>query len=327
MISRRGLLIIGAGTVAWSHVTRAQQKAMPVIGVLMNDQVPDAQSGVRALVRRLGELGWTDGGNVRIDYRSDDGDADRRRNNAAELVREGLDAITTVGTPELMAAARETHTIPIVFISVSDPVGLGFVASLAHPGGNITGFANFEPAIGGKWLELLKEIAPGVTRVALLFNPETAPFNKSILRSLEAAAPSFAVQVSAAPAHDAAELEDAIAAVAREPGGGLIVGPDNFTYRHRERIIALAAKHHLPAVTPLRGFAASGSLLVYGVDLVEQARRAAAYVDRILKGANPGDLPVQAPTKFELIVNLKTAKALGLTIPQSILARADEVIE
>jgi putative ABC transport system substrate-binding protein len=329
MRRREFMTMAGGAAIAWPVAVSAQSTdRVRRIGVLASGVTTDPDADpVKAFVQALEGLGWTDGGNVGIYYRWDTGDADRRRSYAAELARLALDAIVTLGTPGLVATARETRTIPIVFMSVSDPVGLGFVASLAHPGGNITGFANFAPAIGGKWLELLKEIAPGVTRVALLFNPETAPFNASILRSLEVAAPSFAVQVSAATVHDPAELEGAIAVIAREPGGGLIVGPDNFTSQHRERITALAARHRLPAVYPLRVFARSGGLLVYGVDLVEQARQAAAYVDRILKGAKPSDLPVQAPTKFELIVNLKTAKALGLAIPQSILARADEVIE
>jgi putative tryptophan/tyrosine transport system substrate-binding protein len=329
MRRREFMTMAGGAAIAWPVAASAQSTdRVRRIGVLTSGVTTDPDADpVKAFVQALEGLGWTDGGNVGIDYRWDTGNADRRRSYAAELARLALDAIVTLGTPGLVATARETRTIPIVFMSVSDPVGLGFVASLAHPGGNITGFANFAPAIGGKWLELLKEIAPGVTRVALLFNPETAPFNASILRSLEVAAPSFEVQVSAATVHDPAELEGAIAVIAREPGGGLIVGPDNFTSQHRERITALAARHRLPAVYPLRVFARSGGLLVYGVDLVEQARQAAAYVDRILKGAKPSDLPVQAPTKFELIVNLKTAKALGLAIPQSILARADEVIE
>ena len=215
------MLLLGGAAVAWPLAVNAQSTdRVRRIGMLMSAGAtdPDAQRRVTEFVRRLEELGWTEGGNLRIDYRWDDGDADRRRSYAAELARLGLDAIATVGTPGLMAAARETHTIPIVFMSVSDPVGLGFVASLAHPGGNITGFANFEPEIGGKWLELLKEIAPGVTRAALLFNPETAPFNESILRSLEAAASSLAVQVTAARVHDAAELDGAIALATREPG-------------------------------------------------------------------------------------------------------------
>jgi putative tryptophan/tyrosine transport system substrate-binding protein len=326
MRRREFIALIGGVAAAWPLAARAQQpERMRRIGVLFGSAEDDQRSTV--FVHRLEELGWTEGGNVRIDYRWDDGDADRRRSNAAELVRLELDVIATFGTPALAATAHETRTIPIVFMSVSDPVKLGFVASLAHPGGNITGFANYEPAIGGKWLELLKEIERNVARVTLLFNPETAPFNELILQSLEAAAPTFAVRVTAARVHSAAELDGAFAAAAREPRSGLIVGPDNFTSQHHERIVALAAKYHLPAVYPLRLFAATGGLLVYGIDLVEQARQAASYVDRILRGEKPADLPVQAPTKYELVINLKTAKALGLDVPLHLQQIADEVIE
>jgi putative tryptophan/tyrosine transport system substrate-binding protein len=329
MRRREFITLIGGAAAAWPIAARAQSTGrVRRIGMLMGGGAatdPDAQR-VRSFVHGLEELGWMEGGNVHINYRWDNGDADRRRRYAAELVGLELDAIATFGTPALMATARETSTIPIVFMSVSDPVRLRFVASLARPGGNITGFANYEPAIGGKWLQLLKEIAGGVVRVTLLFNPDTAPFNELILQSLEGVAPSLAVQVHAARVHDATELDGALAA-AREPGAGLIVGPDNFVSEHHERITALAAEYHLPAVYPLHIFAASGGLLVYGIDLVEQARQAASYVDRILKGEKPADLPVQAPTKFELVINLKTAKALDITIPPTLLARADEVIE
>jgi putative tryptophan/tyrosine transport system substrate-binding protein len=325
---RRDFIAGLGGSVLWPVAVNAQSTGrVRRIGMLMgaaaND--PEAQR-VRSFVHGLEELGWTEGGNVRIDYRWDDGDADRRRRQAAELAGLELDAIATFGTPALLAAARETHTIPIVFMAVSDPVRLGIVASLARPGGNITGFANYEPAIGGKWLELLEEIARGVGRVTLLFNPKTAPFNELILQSLEVSAPSFAVRVIAARVHDGAEIDGALAAAAG-PGSGLIVGPDNFTSEYSERITALAAEHHLPAVYPLRLFIASGGLMVYGIDLVEQARQAASYVDRILRGVRPSDLPVQAPTKYELVINLKTAKTLGLAVPPTLLTRADEVIE
>jgi putative tryptophan/tyrosine transport system substrate-binding protein len=326
---RREFLSVLSGAAAWPLAANAQSTdRVRRIGMLMGGGATDPEARrVRGFVHGLEELGWMEGGNVRIDYRWDDGDADRRRRYAAELVRLELDAIATFGTPALVAIARETRTIPIVFMSVSDPVKLNFVASLARPGGNITGFENYEPAIGGKWLQLLKEIAGRVERVILLFNPDTAPFNELILQSLEGVAPSFAVQVKAARVHDATELEGALAAAAREPGVGLIVGPDNFVSQYHERITALAAEYHLPAVYPLRIFAASGGLLVYGIDLVDQARQAASYVDRILKGEKPADLPVQTPTKFELVINLKTAKALGLPVPPTLLARADEVIE
>jgi len=320
---RREFILAGGAVLACPPTGRAQPTdRMRKIGVLAlsADRLAPLQQG-------LANLGWLPGRTIGIEFRADNGDADRRRRYAAELANLEPDAIATFGTPELAAVAGATQTIPVVFLSVSDPVGLGFVASLAHPGGNITGFANYEPAIGGKWLQLLKEIAPGVARVALLFNPQTAPFNESILQTLEAAARTIDVRVTAARVGDAAELARAVVAMAGEPGAGLIVGPDNFTSQHHERIIALAAEYRLPAVYPLRLFVSGGGLLAYGVDLEEQARQAAHYLDRILKGEKPADLPVQAPTKYELLINVKTAKTLGLTVPQILLAQADEVIE
>jgi putative ABC transport system substrate-binding protein len=277
----------------------------------------------------LEHLGWTEGRNLRIDYRRYGDDADRARVLAKELVGLAPDVIHVFRTTAFAAARQETQTIPIVFAGVSDPVGRGFVASLAHPGGgNITGFTDGEHD-GSKFLELLKEIAPGVARVAVIFNPKiyTVAYNESVLRSIEAAAPAFAVKVTAARVHGVPEMERAITVAGREPNGGLIVLSDVFTVAHSELITALAAQHRLPAVYPLRLFVRSGGLLSYSVDYFEQLRQVVVYIDRILKGAKPADLPVQQPTKFYLFINLKTTKELGLTVPRSLLVLADEVIE
>jgi putative ABC transport system substrate-binding protein len=275
----------------------------------------------------LEHLGWTEGRKFRIDFLWYGGYADRSRALAKELVNLAPDAILVVGSPTVAAVRQETQSIPIVFASVTDPVGQGFVASLAHPGGNITGFINYDSTMGSKWLELLKEIAPGLARVAVIFNPSTAPLAASLLQLIEAVAPKFAVTTTAAPVDDITEIERAISAAARKPNGGLIVAPDVFNTSHHVLITALAAEHRLPAVYPFTILAESGGLLCYAVDFDELARQAAVYIDRIFKGAQPGSLPVQAPTKFRLLVNLKTAKALGLTIPASIMVQADEVIE
>ena len=271
----------------------------------------------------LQKLGWTKDRNLRIDYRW----GNRFQLHATDIAGLRVDAIVTVSTPALIAVQRETRTIPIIFTQVSDPVGQGIVKNMARPGGNITGFTNYDPAISGKWLELLKEAAPGVTRVAIVFNPKTAPYTRLYVRAIEAVAPSVKVNVTTAPVHDDAEIEATFAKHAGEQGGGLIVMTDAFTSTHRKRIIELAARFVLPAVYPYRYYVADGGLMSYGIDQVEQIRGAAAYVDRILKGEKAGDLPVQAPTKYQLIVNLKAAKALGLDMPAMLLGRADEVIE
>ncbi len=249
------------------------------------------------------------------------------RKFARELVDLKPDLILGMTTPAVTALVQETNTIPILFVNIVDPLGHGFISSMARPGGNVTGFLNFEFSMGGKWLETLKQIAPAVKRVALLFNPDTAPFAASFVRVVEDAAPSFGIEPIAIEAHDDGELERTVADFAAKPAGGLIILPDAFTTGHRDLIVALAARYRLPAVYPLRVFAASGGLISDGGDPIDIFRRAASYVDRILKGANPGDLPVQAPTKFELVINLKTAKALGLEVPPMLVARADEVIE
>jgi putative ABC transport system substrate-binding protein len=304
---------------------------MRLIGVLMAYAESDstAQSWLAAFRAALAKLGWTEGSNLRIELRWSAADADTMRTFAKELIDLRPSAIFGVTTPAIGALARETRTIPIVFAGVSDPISGGFVANLAHPGGNITGFmtSNGDPALGGKWVELLKQIAPRTVRVALLFNPATAVPVQSFMPSIQAAASSFAVQVSAAPVHGKDEIEGVVAAQASDPGGSLIVMPDVFNDVNRELIIALAARYSVPAIYYNRFFSELGALISYGDVRSEQFRLAAGYIDRILKGDKPADLPLQAPTKFELIINLKTAKALGLTVPPLMLGRADDVIQ
>jgi putative ABC transport system substrate-binding protein len=272
------------------------------------------------------KLGWSDGRNVRIDYRWGGGDADRSKTFAEELVRSAPDVIVAVNNPTLAELQRLTSTIPIVFAQVSDPVGSGFVAGIARPGGNITGFQNFEATMGGKWLGVLKEAAPNMSRAAVLFGSDVA-VNVAYLRAAEAVAPSLGVQLTAVDIHADAEIERAIARFTSQPNGGLIAFPHPNTTANRASIIILAARHRLPAIYPFRFFAIEGGLMSYGIDQIDQWRGAASYVDRILRGEKPGDLPVQAPTKFELVINLKTAKATGLHIPPAFPLRADEVIE
>jgi putative ABC transport system substrate-binding protein len=329
---RRNFIAGLASTAAWPLAARAQQPdRMRRIGVLMAYAESDltAQSWLAAFRGALSKLGWTEGDNLRIELRWSADNADRMRALAKELVDLRPNAIFGVTTPVTGALARETKTIPIVFAGVSDPIGSGFAANLAHPGGNITGFMSNDPAgtLGGKWVELLKEIAPRTVRVALLFNPATAVPLQYTLPSIQAAAFSFAVQVNAAPVHAKDEIEGVIAAQARDPGGGLITMPDVFNDVNRELIIALAARYGVPAVYFNRFFSEPGGLISYGDVRSEQFRLAAGYIDRILKGEKPADLPLQAPTKFELIINLKTAKALGLEVPLHLQQAADEVIE
>jgi ABC-type uncharacterized transport system substrate-binding protein len=321
---------LASTTAVWPIAARAQQ-AGPVrlVGVLMAYAESDsaAQSWLAAFRAALAKLGYTEGSNLRIELRWSAADPDKIRTFAKELVDLRPDAIFGVSTPVIGALARETRIIPIVFAGVTDPIGAGFVANLAHPGGNITGFTVNDPAVGGKWVELLKEIAPRTVRVALLFNPTTAVPIQFFMPSIRAAASSFAVEVIAAPVHAKDEVEGVVAAQARSPGGGLIVMPDAFNEPIRELIIALAARYSVPAIYYNRFFSEPGGLISYGEARVETFRLAAGYIDRILKGEKPADLPVQAPTKFELIINLKTAKALGLTISRDFLLIADEVIE
>jgi putative tryptophan/tyrosine transport system substrate-binding protein len=287
----------------------------------------EGQALVAAFRERLQKLGWTEGSNIRSTIRWGALDAESRQRFATELVALQPDLILSLHTPTTAALLQQTRTIPIIFTNLSDPVGSGFVASFPRPGGNVTGFINMEPTIAGTWLELLKEIAPRVNRVALLFNPVTAIYFEYFLNPFKAAAPSFAVEAIAAPVRDTAELESVIAAQARQPNGGLIVMTDPFMAVHRVEVISLAARYRLPTAYAYRYYAEAGGLLSYGNDLNDNNRRAAIYADRILKGIKPSELPVQAPVKFELVVNAKTAKALGLEIPPSFYWRADEIIE
>jgi putative tryptophan/tyrosine transport system substrate-binding protein len=327
---REFISLLGGAAAAWPLVARAQQaERMPRIGVLVGTYGQtdrEGQDRVAVFLDTFRRLGWSDGRNVRIDLRWGAGDADRSKAFAAELVRSAPDVIVVVNNPTLAALQPLTRTIPIVFIQVSDPVGSGFVAGLARPGGNITGFQNFEPTMGGKWLGVLKEAAPNMSRAAVLFGSDIA-VNVAYLRAAEAVAPSLGLQVAPIDIHAGVEIERAIATFASQPDGGLVVLPNPNATANRASIIILAARHRLPAIYPFRFFATEGGLMSYGIDQIDQWRGAATYVDRILRGEKPGDLPVQAPTKFELVINLKTAKATGLQIPPAFPLRADEVIE
>jgi putative ABC transport system substrate-binding protein len=324
---RREFITLLGGAAAWPLAVSAQQREkMSRIGVLMNLAADDSegQARVAAFLQGLQEAGWAVGRNVRIDLRWGAGDADRFRKQAAELVALAPDVVLASSLPVAQPLLQATHTVPIVFVQVVDPVGAGLVASLARPGGNATGFTIFEFGIAGKWVELLKEIAPGVTRAAVL---RDAASTSSIgqLGAIQSVAPSFGMELTPVGVSDADEIERAVSAFARASNGGLIVTPVTLSIVHRDLIITLAARHKLPAVYGLRPFVTSGGLICYGPDTIDPFRRAASYVDRILKGEKPADLPVQAPTKYELVINLKTAKALGLTIPPTLLARADVI--
>jgi ABC-type uncharacterized transport system substrate-binding protein len=328
---RREFITLLSGAAIWPLVANAQQaERVRRIGVLMPLTADDplGQARIVALREGLGKLGWIEGRNIRIDTRwMTTGDVESMQRFAKELVALQPDLIVTQSTPITATVLQETRTIPIVFALVADPIGSGFVANFAQPGGNVTGFVTMVPSMASKWLELLKEIAPRVTRVAFLFNPATATYFEYWLNPFIAAAVSFAVDAIGAPVRDRSELESVIAEQARMPNGGLVVMPDTFTDAHRLEITSLAARYRLPAVYPYRQFTAVGGLLSYGDDLIDNFRRAPTYVDQILKGEKPRELPVQAPVKFELLINLKTAKALELTVPPALLARADEVIE
>jgi putative tryptophan/tyrosine transport system substrate-binding protein len=329
---RRREFIVGAGaTLAWPVAALSQQPERERrIGVLipLAESDTQAQAEVIAFRDRLRQLGWTEGRNVRIDRRWASGDVGRIQTYAKELVALQPDVILARTTPVTAALLRETRTVPIVFVGPSDPVGDGFAASMARPGGNLTGFTNVEASMGGKWVEVLKEINPRITRIAVMFNPKTSPGGGSFyLRLVQDAARSIAVETIATPVHDAAEIEAAINTFSREPDRGLLVQPDVTTHSNRALIISLAAKHRLPAVYTFPFYVTEGGLASYGVDVVDLYRRAAVYVDRILRGEKPGELAVQGPIKFELSINLKTAKALGLTVPPMLLGRTDVVVE
>jgi putative tryptophan/tyrosine transport system substrate-binding protein len=330
-VRRRDFIKVIAGSAAaWPLAARAQQLVgMRRVGVLINLSENDlqAQRLITAFQERLAQLGWIDGRNLRIDYRWGSGDVDRVRAFAKELVGLSPDVIVGYATPSVLALQRETGSIPIVFLSVTDPVGQGLVASLAHPGGNITGFAVFEFSLGTKWMEALKQIAPNLKRVTTIFNPETAPYYRLYLSTIEKAASSLALELIVVEVHDDLEIEQTMNTLAREPNSGLIVMPDSFNMAHRQTIITFADRHRLPAMYYFPLFATDGGLISYGPDETDMFRRTAGYVDRILKGAKASDLPVQHPTSFRLVINLKTAKAIGIQIPVALLARADEVIE
>jgi putative ABC transport system substrate-binding protein len=329
MRRREFIALLGGTATAWPLAARAQQpERVRRIGVLMNlsSDNPEGQARNAAFLQGLQQLGWTDGRNVRIDYRWGASDPNRIRRYAAELVALAPDVILASGSPVIGALQQATRSVPIVFMQVVDPVGSGFVASMARPGGNVTGFAAYEFGISGKWLELLKEIAPKVTRVAVLRDPILTTAVGQFA-AIQTAAPSFGVELSPVDVRDAPEIERAVTAFARESNGGLIVPAGPLAALHRELIITLAARHRLPAVYSVRFYVAGGGLISYGPDSIDQVRSATGYVDRILKGEKPADLPVQAPTKYELVINLKTAKALGLDVPPMLLARADAVIE
>src|SRR5262249_52281887 len=330
MRRREFIALLGGTAVASPLAARAQQPdRMRRIGALMayTESDREGQAWIAAFREGLQQVGWTEGRRIQIDYGWAGANTESRQQIASKLVAQQPDLIVTQNTPTTEAVLRQTRTIPIIFANVADPIGRGFVASFSRPGGNVTGFTNFEGSLGGKWLELLKETAPRVNRVAFLFNPATAPFAEYFLQPFKVAAQSFAVKAINAPVRDLSELESVVAALAREPNGGLIVMPETFLNVHRREVLSLAASHRLPAAYPYRFFAERGGLLSYGSDPLNNFRRAATYVDRILKGEKPADLPVQAPTKYDLVINLKTAKTLGLTVPLTLQASADEVIE
>ena len=328
-LRRRQFITLLGGAAVWPLAARAQQPdRVRRIGLLMGTaDDSEGQARVTALKQGLQELGWTDGRNIQIETRFGAADAARIRAHAAELVALAPDVLVCHTTAVIRALRQATSSIPIVMAAVNDPVEQGFVSSLAHPGGNITGFAFVDFQMVGKWLEILKEVAPDISRAALMFNPDTSPYYYLYLRSFEAEPRSIAAEVTATPVRDTAEIEEAIVKLGREPGSGLIVAPDAFTIVHQHLFIRLAQQHRLPAVYFLRTSVAQGALMSYGPDVYDNFRRSASYVDRILKGAKPADLPIQQPTKFELAINLKTAKALGLQIPDKLLALADEVVE
>jgi putative ABC transport system substrate-binding protein len=326
MRRRKFIGLVGGAAVTWPLAAHAQQSdGMRRVGVLMNTRVDEAegQARVTAFVQGLQKLGWTDGRNVQISIRWAGDDAGLYRSYATELV--ASDVIIASASPSVAALQQATRSVPIVFANVIDPVGAGFVDSLARPGGHTTGFTVFEYSISGKWLELLKEVAPKVTRVAVI--RDTSVGGVGQFAAIQSTAPSLGVELSSIAVRDAGEIEQAVAAFARSANGGLIVTASSLVVPHRDLIFTLAARYRLPALYPFRFYATAGGLASYGPDSVDQYRRAAEYVDRILKGEKPSDLPVQAPNKYELVINLKTAKELGLAVPQSLLTRADEVIE
>ncbi len=327
VMQRRNVLrAIGAGLL-WPVTVRATEISR--VGVLMNGVSANAagQSYVQTFVQELSRLGWSEGGNLQLDLRWNAGEPSLARTYAADLIALRPDVILASSTANLAALLEATHTIPIVFVEVADPLAQGFVSNLEHPGGNITGFTGFRAAMAGQWLDLIKEIAPGTKRVMLIFNPDTAPQSKLFLTSFSAAGRALDLEIAAAPVRDAADIERTMESFSHQPDGAVIVPSDTFTQMRRGLFVELAARYRLPAVYFSAEFVRTGGLVSYGFGPAAQFRRAADYVDRILKGARPGDLPVEQPSKLNLIVNLKTAKALGLQVPAQLIARADEVIE
>jgi putative ABC transport system substrate-binding protein len=330
MERRKFITLLGGAGATWPLRARAQQPGrMKRIGVLMTvgENDPEGQARLDALRQGLNQLGWTEGKNLAIEYRWAGGDIGRLRDNTAELIGLAPDLIVANSTPALATLHAATTTIPVVFVMVVDPVGLGYIANLARAGGNITGFTYMEVSLIGKWLDLLKGIAPAITRTAFLFNPDTAPYYTAFLRSFESAPHPVVMEFAAAPVRTIGELEATIASLARVPGGSLIVGADASNIVRRETILRLVAQYKLPTLSAYRQFAEEGALMSYGPDSEEIFRQSASYVDRILKGETPASLPAQAPTKFEFVINLKTAKSLGLSVPANLLALADRVIE
>ena len=326
-IGRREFIAVLGTAAAWPLAARAQQPRR--IGILMNGNATEKlrQTYLESFVQGLRNLGWIEAQNLRIELRWTGGDAERARTAATELLQLSPEVIFSSSTRNLSALLKQGPTMPVVFIQVSDPVTQGFVSSLAHPGGNITGFTAFEISMGGKWVDLLKQMAPGLKRVALVFNPEASPQSKYFLASVEAAAPSFGVEVAATHLQDDAGIEPAIETLSRQPDTGLIFPPDSFMEVRSKLIVEIVGRYRLPAIYVDGDYLEYGGLMSYGQNFSEQFRQAASYVDRILRGAKPGDLPIQLPTKFKLAINLTTAKALGLTVPPTLLALADEVIE
>ena len=329
-LTRRNFMTVwGSATVAWPLAARGQFERVRRVGFLHPYAEGDPEVLARLIAFRQGleALGWIENRNILIDHRYASGDLGRIQAHATELARSAPDLIVGSGTPIVAALKQATGAIPIVFNLVNDPVGQGFVASLSRPGGNVTGFSFIDFPLIGKWLEMLKQVAPGVRRVTLIFNPTTTPFYPAFLRELGGAPASLAVELSASAVRDEAGIEAAVTAFARQPAGGLIAAPDAFINNHRQLIMALSERHRLPAIYAFQQFVTEGALMSYGPDTAEIVRRSASYVDRILKGEKPGDMPVQAPTKYELAINLKTARVLGLDVPPTLLAIANEVIE
>jgi putative tryptophan/tyrosine transport system substrate-binding protein len=330
MRRRDFITLLGGAAAGWPLTAGAQQSdRMRRIGVLMavSESDRDVRAGLDVFLRSFRALGWSEGRNFTVDYRWGNAEPSRIGRSAKELVALSPDIILAHSTPPVVALLKETHSIPVVFLTVTDPVGQGLVASLAQPGGNVTGFSVFEISLGAKWLQVLREVAPNITRATIIFNPMTAPYYRLYLRAIEEAAATFSIEPVPIQVHDKADIERIMGDVGRQSGGGVFVLPDSFNVVHRNTIIQLAAQYRLPTIYYFRYFATDGGLISYGPDEIDLFRRAADYVDRILKGANPATLPVQQPSKFELVINLKAARAIGLTVPPALLARADEVIE